>query len=333
MFVLLISSKTKIIALILLLVIGSAFIFQDKAVRYFCGVKSGVMFLEHNVGGYSREELTELIGAKYGEWVVSPVDAVYDEQYNSIIPELWGCEVNLQKTVDKIMQAHSGEKVTPVLETLLPDITLNDYPWAYIRQGNPLKTEVSFMINVAWGTEYIPQMLAILDNEKVSASFFVVGSWAENHEDLLRQISNSGHTVENHGHTDAKVYTELTPEEMEDGLKKVNSFVQNLTGRKPKYYTPHKGEYNELVLEAVSRQELRTVLWSIDTIDWMLPGVQAMKSRVLENLHGGAIVLMHPTEDTVIFLRETIPLIKDQGFQIVSIEKLLDPNYNRTEFK
>ena len=185
LFVLLISSKTKIIALILLLVIGSAFIFQDKAVRYFCGVKSGVMFLEHNVGGYSREELTELIGAKYGEWVVSPVDAVYDEQYNSIIPELWGCEVNLQKTVDKIMQAHSGEKVTPVLETLLPDITLNDYPWAYIRQGNPLKTEVSFMINVAWGTEYIPQMLAILDNEKVSASFFVVGSWAENHEDRL----------------------------------------------------------------------------------------------------------------------------------------------------
>ena len=119
---------------------------------------------------------------------------------------------------------------------------------------------------------------------------------------------------------------------MEDGLKKVNSFVQNLTGRKPKYYTPHKGEYNDLVLEAVSRQEMRTVLWSVDTIDWMLPGAEAMKSKVLENLHGGAIVLMHPTEDTVTFW-EAIPRIKDQGFQIVNIEKLLNPNYNRTEFK
>ena len=333
MFVLLISSKTKIIAFALLLLIGSAFLFQDTAVRYFHGVKSGVTFLEHNVGGYSREEITELIGAKYGEWVVSPVDAVYDEQYNSIIPELWGYEVNLQKTADKIMQALPDEKVTPVLETLLPDITLDDYPWAYIRQGNPLKTEVSFMINVAWGDEYIPQILAILDHEKVSASFFVVGSWAEDNEDLLRQISNSGHTVENHGHTDAIVYTDLSPEELEDGLQKVNNFVQNVAGRKPKYYTPHKGEYNDLVLEAVSRQKMRTVLWSIDTIDWMLPGVEAMESKVLENLHGGAIVLMHPTEDTVTFLRMAIPRIKDQGFQIVDIEALLNPNYYRIEFK
>lgn len=204
----------------MLLVVGSALFFQDAAVRYFRGVKPGVTLLEHNVGGYSREELAELIGTKYGEWVINPVDAVYDEQYNSIIPELWGCEVNLQKTVDKIMQALPNEKVTPVLEMLLPDITLNDYPWAYIRQGNPLKMEVSFMINVAWGTEFIPQMLAILDNEKVSASFFVVGSWAENNEDLLRQISNSGHTVENHGHTDTKVYTELSPKNWKSAWEK-----------------------------------------------------------------------------------------------------------------
>ncbi len=324
MFVLLISSKTKVFAFVLLLLIGGAFFFQDAALRYFCGVKPGVIFLEQNVSGYSREELTELIGAKYGEWLISPVDAVYDEQYNSIVPELWGCE-------DKIMQAPRNEKVTPVLETLLPDITLDDYPWAYIQQGNPLKMEISFMINVAWGNEFIPRMLAILDNEKVSASFFVVGSWAEKNADLLGQICHSGHTIENHGHTDTIVYTELSPAELIDGLNQVNSLVRDVAGRSPRYFTPHKGEYNDLVLEAVSRQKMRTVLWSIDTVDWMSPGVEAMKSKVLENLHGGAIVLMHPTEDTVTFLKEVIPRIKAQGFQIVNIEKLLSPNNNRIE--
>ena len=49
-----------------------------------------------------------------------------------------------------------------------------------------------------------------------------------------------------------------------------------------------------------------------------------MKSRVLDNIHGGAKVLMHPTDDTVVLLREIIPVIKDQGFQIVTMEKLLD---------
>lgn len=333
MFILFISSKTKIVALVLLLIIGSAFFFKDAAVRYFHGVKPGVEFLEYNVGGYSRDEATELVAAKYGEWVISPVDAVYDEQYSSIIPELWGYEANLQKTVDKIMQALPDETVFPVLETRLPDISLKDYPWAHIRQGNPLKKEVTFMINVAWGTEFISPMLNILGDENVSTSFFVVGSWAENNKDLLKQIADGGHTVENHGHTDAEVYTDLSPEEIENGLEKVNSIVLATTGRKPMYYTPHKGEYNDLVLETVSRKNMRTVLWSLDTVDWMEPGVEAMKSKVLDNIHGGDIVLMHPTEDTVILLREIIPAIKDQGFQIVSMEKLLDPDYNRAEFK
>lgn len=333
MFILFISSKTKIVALVLLLVIGSVFFFKDTAVMYFKGVKPGVTFLEHNVGGYSRDEVTELIAAKYGEWVISPVDAVYDEQYSSIIPELWGYEVNIPKTVDKIMQALPDEAVYPVLETRLPDISIKDYPWAYIQQGNPLKKEVSFMINVAWGTEFIGPMLNILADEDVSTSFFVVGSWAENNIDLLKQIAEGGHTVENHGHTDAEVYTDFSPEEIKSGLERVNSIVFAATGRRPMYYTPHKGEYNDLVLETVSRLNMRTVLWSLDTVDWMEPGVEAMKSRVLDNIHGGAIVLMHPTDDTVVLLREIIPVIKDQGFQIVTMEKLLDPDYDRIEIK
>lgn len=333
MFVLFISSKTKIVALLLLFVIGSVFFFKDTSIRHFHGVKSGVKLLEYNVSGYSREEVIELISAKYGEWIISPVDALYDEQYNSIIPELWGCEVNLSKTVDKIMQAVPDEVVSPVLEPLLPDITLEDYPWAYIQQGNSLKKEITLMINVAWGNEFIAPILDILNEENATASFFVVGSWAEENENLLKRIFEDGHTVENHGHTDTVVYTELSPEEINTGLEKVNSIVQAVTGRKPKYYTPHEGEFNDLVLEAVSRQGMRTVLWSIDTVDWMLPGVEAMRSKVLENLHGGGIVLMHPTADTVIFLRETIPLIKEQGFQIVNMEKLLNPDYIWIEVK
>jgi hypothetical protein len=82
-----------------------------------------------------------------------------------------------------------------------------------------------------------------------------------------------------------------------------------------------------LVLEIVSRQGMRTVLWSIDTVDWMSPGVPKMKSKVLDNLHEGAIVLMHPTEDTVTFLKETIPEIKNRGFNIVNMEQLLNPQY------
>ena len=131
----------------------------------------------------------------------------------------------------------------------------------------------------------------------------------------------------NHGHTDALVYTRLTPEEMEKGLKEVNTLIEQLTGRTPKYFTPHKGEYSRLLLEVVSRVGMRTVLWTVDTVDLQKPGVEIMKSKVMANIGGGTIILMHPTADTVVLLQETLPLIRQKGYAVVTLSELLSPHY------
>lgn len=327
MFILFISSRTKIFSFILLLIIIGAFFFKGSFSPPFAGVEPGVTFLGQNMSGLTREEVTERVNARFGEWLVSPVDAVYDPDLNSIIPELCGYEVNLQETINNIMSAAPDEDVLPFYEPVSPDITIKDYPWAYIDRGNPGKKEIALMINVAWGTEFIIPILDILSAEEVYGTFFVIGEWAENNMDLLKEINKRGHSIESHGHTDSIVYTALSPEEAENGLQEVNRIVETATGRKPLYFTPHKGEYSELVLEIVSRQGMRTVLWSIDTVDWMSPGVLKMKSKILDNLHEGAIVLMHPTEDTVTFLEETIPEIKNRGLNIVTMAQLLNPQY------
>jgi probable sporulation protein (polysaccharide deacetylase family) len=240
---------------------------------------------------------------------------------------LWGYEVNLPETVDKIMAASRNEYVSPVYEAVLPDITIEDYPSAIISRGNPIKKQIALMINVAWGTEYILPMLEILEANDALTTFFVVGKWARQNENLVKEICSKGHLLGNHGHTDSVVYTELSQQEMEQGLKEVNDLIGAATGQRPKYFTPHKGEYNALVLETVSRQGMRTVLWSIDTVDWNTPGVEKMKAKILDNLHEGAIVLMHPTADTVILLKEVIPVIKNKGYSFVTLAELFNPHY------
>ncbi|MDO9536379.1 MAG: polysaccharide deacetylase family protein [Bacillota bacterium] len=333
MFILFISSRTKIISFLLLLIVIGAFFLISSFNPRFSGVEPGVSFLGQNMSGLTREEVTERVNARFGEWLLSPVDAVYNPDLNSIIPELWGYEVNLQETINNIMSAAPDEDVFPFYEPILPDITIKDYPWAYIDRGNPKKKEIALMINVAWGTEFIVPILDILAAEEAYGTFFVVGKWAGKNMDLLKDIDRRGYPIESHGHTDSVVYTELSPEEAENGLQEVNRIVETATGQEPLYFTPHKGEYSELVLEIVSRQGMRTVLWSIDTVDWMSPGVPKMKSKVLDNLHEGAIVLMHPTEDTVTFLKETIPEIKNRGFNIVTISQLLNPQYLPAEIE
>ncbi len=294
--------------------------------RSLTRAEQDVVFMGEPLGGRTREQVEEIFAAKFVEWQISPVNASYNSRENTIIPEIWGYRINELETINRIMSAGSGEKVAPVYEPVAPQITLADYPSAVIRKGNDAKKEVALMINVAWGSEYIQPMLNILQAEDARGTFFVVGKWAQKNRGLMEEIFRGGHLLANHGHTDSLVYTELSAPEIEKGLEEVNSLIFDITGTAPHYFSPHKGEYNPLVLETVSRSGMRTVLWTLDTVDWMEPGVAKMHERVTEKIHEGAIVLMHPTGDTVLFLQEAIPLIKEKGFALVTLQELLSPH-------
>lgn len=321
--------KTIIFFFIFLLLIGGFFILENPLYRFLHRslnrVEESVVFMGQGLGGKTREQIEEMFAAKFEEWQINPVNAIYNSLDNTIIPETWGYRINKMETINKIMSAGPGEKVEPLYEAVSPQITIADYPSAVIKQGNPAKKQIAFMINVAWGTEYIQPMLEVLEAEKVQGTFFVVGTWAQKNIEIMEEIYRRKHLLANHGHTDSVVYTELTAAEIQSGLEEVNSLIFEVTGETPHFFTPHKGEYNPLVLETVSRCGMRTVLWTLDTVDWMEPGVEKMHERVTEKIHEGAIVLMHPTADTVLFLKEAIPIIKDKGLAIVTLEELFSP--------
>lgn len=288
-------------------------------------VESDVYFWDINMGNLTQDKVEEIVASRIGEWQVNPIDAAYNEEQHVVVPEMWGYRANVEKTVKKIFKASTGENVLPFLEIVLPEVAMDDFPSATISMGNPAKESVAFMINVAWGTEYILPLLDVLSEHDANATFFVVGRWAQENESLIKEMVNQGHLVENHGHTDAAVITEINTEELKKGLQEVNLFIENITKKPVRYFTPHKGEYNRHTLEVISRLGLRTLLWSVDTVDWMEPGVEAMKSRVLDEVHNGAIILMHPTKDTVTAVQEILPQLEKKGLSVDTVEDLLNP--------
>lgn len=193
---------------------------------------------------------------------------------------------------------------------------------APIVQGNSANKSISISINVDWGQEYIPELLEILCQHHVRATFFITGRWAQVNGQLVQQIVYRGQDIGNHGFSHPHV-NDLTLDENMDEIRQTEEVLYKLTKQHTKFYAPPYGEYNETVLDAAARSNLRTVLWSIDTVDWQNPTPQWIIARVQRMSHNGAIILMHPTPATVKALPDILTTLAGQGYEIVSLEKLL----------
>ncbi len=109
--------------------------------------------------------------------------------------------------------------------------------------------------------------------------------------------------------------------DLEHGIK----VIEEITSQKIRYFTPHKGEFDSITLEVAASIGLRMIMWSLDTADWMNPGIEKMLARTTENIFNGGIILMHPTEGTVIYLKRALPLFQKKGLEVVTISTLLSP--------
>ncbi len=191
-----------------------------------------------------------------------------------------------------------------------------------IYKGNADKKEVSLTINVVWGDEFIEPILKILADENIKATFFIGGKWAENTPDLLAKIVNDGHEIGNHGYSHEHM-SKLSYEKNVEQIKKSADAIYKTCGIAPTYFAPPYGEFNDTTLKAANALGCTTIMWSVDTIDWRGDGVNAIIGRIKKNCHDGAIILAHPTADTVKALPEIISFVKSSGRNFVTVGELL----------
>lgn len=198
--------------------------------------------------------------------------------------------------------------------------TFGEYEPIY--EGSKDRKIIAFTCNIAWGNEYIPPLLEVFSDKNIKATFFIEGRWAENYPDLLRLIHNKGHEIGNHGYSHAH-HAQLSYEENLNEIKKAESIIQEIIGKKTTLFAPPYGEFSELTEKAANAMNYHMIMWTIDTIDWKKPGVDYIINKVLDNAGNGKIVLMHPTEDTVKAMPTIIENLHQQGFKITTVSELL----------
>jgi probable sporulation protein (polysaccharide deacetylase family) len=252
---------------------------------------------------------------------IPPIDATIDRVWKAI-PGYNGREVDITASYKNMKQKGVFNEKRLIFTQTKPKVHLKDLPPAPIYKGNPNKPMVTFIINVAWGNEYLSEMLATLKKNNISVSFFLEGNWVKKNPDLAKMIVSSGHEVGNHSysHPDMK---QLTAGSAREQMLKTNEIIEAATGKKCVWFAPPSGSYKDETIKVASELKMKTVMWTVDTVDWRKPSAEVLINRVMSKINNGSMVLMHPTESTAKSLDRLITQIKQKNLEIGTVSELM----------
>lgn len=128
------------------------------------------------------------------------------------------------------------------------------------------KKRVAISFDAAWGNDDTEQLIKILGEYKVPATFFVVGAWVDKYPESVEALSSAGHQIQNHSNTHPYM-TQLSRAQMIDELNACNEKIKNITGVMPNLLRVPYGDYDNSVLEAAESLKMYTIQWDVDTID------------------------------------------------------------------
>lgn len=282
----------------------------DDKITTSANVKNDVLYKE--IKSYANEH------------EVKPIDAKVDRVWKAI-PGYNGLQVNVEASYKKMKTAHEFDVSRLVYKETSPQVHLNDLPPLPIYKGNPEKPMVAFLINVAWGNEYIPKILQTLNKHKVKATFFFDGSWVKKNPELAEMINNEKHEIGNHAYSHPDLNQKSQYETMIE-LKKTNDVIQQTLGIKPKWFAPPSGSFNQGTVNVAHQLEMNTILWTVDTVDWRNPATMEMVSRIIPKVDSGTMILMHPTKPVAEGLEKMIVDIEKKGFRLGTVTEILSEN-------
>ena len=143
---------------------------------------------------------------------------------------------------------------------------------------------------------FTEQVLAILREQQVPATFFVCGRNVEKHPDLLRRIVAEGHEVGNHTYSHLFVYFKSRRRIAEE-IDRTQAIIEKVAGFRPKIFRPPYGARWFGLIPILLERGMHLILWSATGYDWKkdAPGITA---AALRELKPGAVILLHDGRDT-----------------------------------
>lgn len=168
--------------------------------------------------------------------------------------------------------------------------------------------------------QYTEQLLEILREREVRATFFMLGNKVEQYPNIAHLVSKAGHQVANHSYDHE--YAQFSSNDLlRSNVEHTGTLIFNATGVYPTAFRPPGGLLTE---DMDSLVQLPVVLWSVDSRDWEVRHSETILKNATAGVLPGDIILLHDIYGTTI---ESVPVIIDElrhrGFSFVTVQELL----------
>jgi peptidoglycan/xylan/chitin deacetylase (PgdA/CDA1 family) len=200
--------------------------------------------------------------------------------------------------------------------------------FSYVRVAGAQHREVALTFDDGPGP-YTPAVVAELSRLHVPATFFEVGSLERWFSPATAAIAAHGWTIGDHTETHP-LMSVLSRRDQRAELLEDAGALRAHGAPFPRLYRPPYGAWNAATLALLHHYRMLMVLWTVDTSDYLLPGVRAIVHRAVAGARPGAIILLHDgggdREQTVRALPLIVRALRARGYRLVTVPRLLFDN-------
>ena len=174
--------------------------------------------------------------------------------------------------------------------------------------------------------KYTDEILRVLEQEKVRATFFVIGSNVALYPDVTRRVMLAGHEIGNHTYNHP-IVRKTAIQQMEEEIQRTDALLRELGYGGNNLFRPPQGLFSEALPALLEKNNKATILWNIDTRDWAHRSSAEIIDEISQNVCGGDIILFHDyvsgESTTIPAIKKLIPMLKERGYQFVTESELL----------
>jgi peptidoglycan/xylan/chitin deacetylase (PgdA/CDA1 family) len=192
--------------------------------------------------------------------------------------------------------------------------------------GDPSCREVALTFDDGPHRQFTPELLRVLEQRQVHASFFVLGCQVDNTPEIARAIYQAGHWIGLHGYWH---FPFLSTHGLKEDLERTRQSLARACNLDPTTICdvrPPFGFFTPEILNALTTWGYRPVMWQVLADDSMHPGTPVIVQRILQQTTNGALIVLHDGNDGCGDVAEATDLIiqklSAEGYQFVTVDAL-----------
>jgi len=206
----------------------------------------------------------------------------------------------------------------------------NQYPDAFHIKGTKKGKNIALSFDDG-PSEHTTELLKILKQYKVKATFFWLGKAIENHPEIVKQAYQQGHLIANHSFSHAKL-NQLSAEQLwKNEILPTQNLLKSLINYQPKLFRAPFGEITDQQIEYLAKHQMKVIGWSLDSNDWRYSqdenGHKNIISIIQDHYESNSIIVMHDgggdRHQTLLAVKKLIPEMQAKGYSLVTIDEIL----------